>query len=142
MGVFLFAALLAGIAAGLFMSGLLGSLAAFLISRLAARRRHVLRIFSSITILILFTLLYAVHSYPFPAARPGSDYDVAFASLFWGGLAYATALGAAAGLASIVTFVIPTAPQPQITAVVADTQGNTVEPPPLPLERPPKIISG
>ena len=115
MGIFLIAGLLAGIVGGLLISAVLGSLAAFLIYRLAARQRGAWRTFCALSTVLSSVMLYAIYSHPFPAVRLGSDYDVAFGNLFWAGLAYATTLGAGPALVSILMRALSRGPRPNTT---------------------------
>jgi hypothetical protein len=103
IGVFLYGGLLAGIVAGLFASGLLGTLAIVLIFRTARRGRPV-RWSIGLTLLFLAGLIYLIGQFPFAPARPGNDYDLMMSNLFRAGFLSSAAPGVAAALASLVTW--------------------------------------
>jgi hypothetical protein len=132
MGVFLYGGLLAGLLAGLMISAVLGGLAAFLAVRLHARRKYVTPIFSLAAVAVLTACIVGIGSVPFDWGQPGSNYDLIMSNLFWAALWYAASPGAAAGVAAIITLMIPTVPRsPKM--IPANNPREPAVPPPLPV---------
>jgi len=134
MGVFLFGSLLAGLLAGLVISAILGGLTTFLLVRLQSRRQYVIPIFFFVAGTVLTACIFGIRLFPFDWGRPGSNYDLAMSNLFWAALSYGASLGTAAGVAAIITLLIPT-PARIPAPIFANSPLRRTEPPPLPTER-------
>lgn len=106
MGLVLFVGWLAGIVAGLTVSALLVAGTLLLTRTHLSRRRHGWQSVGWGTALLVPLLWVAVHSHRWPAVRPGSDYDIAFRNLFFGGLAYAVAPGLAVVVVSLAVLAL------------------------------------
>lgn len=107
MGLVLMAAMFAGWALGLMVTGAAGAAGVVLTIRSAETRLRAWWTFGVVFVIVLSLCLLAVHQYPFGEVRPGSDYDVAMKNLFFQGFAYCASPGGAALLAGLATLLTP-----------------------------------
>lgn len=130
MGVILIIGLLAGIVCGLVVTAILGTGAVVVARKQSARRRHVWPALGAAAVVLTPLLMLAVYRYPWPAVRPGSDYNIAMQNLFLGGIGYGASPGMAALLACLILPFLP-GKVPPVPPPLAPT--------PPPARKPPSI---
>jgi hypothetical protein len=107
VGLVVMAAMFAGCALGLIVTGLAGGPGVVLAVRSARIRSRVWWSFAVVFAVVLALGIVAVHQYPYGTVRPGSDYDVAAKNLFLQGFGYCASPGAAALLVGLATLLTP-----------------------------------
>jgi hypothetical protein len=106
MGMILMVAVLAGGVLGLAVTAVLGTVGAVLIVRSRRTRPRVLAAFTVVLLIALPLWMVAVQLYPYATARPGSDYDIVMANLFFQALGYGAGPGIAVLIAALVAMVV------------------------------------
>jgi hypothetical protein len=103
MGLILIAAMFAGGALGLMISGTGLAVGLIATKRAAASRKGVWKMFWMAFGVLLVLLIVGVQLYPYDPVKPGSDYDVTMKNLFLQALGYCGSPGIAGLVAALTT---------------------------------------
>lgn len=107
MGVILAGGMAAGFVLGLALTAGTSAAAILLLLRFVGRGRNVWRVFFPAAGVSLLLVIALVQLYPYEAAAPGNDYDIAMKNLFLRGFGYGLSPGVAALAGALISGFIP-----------------------------------
>ena len=110
MGMVLMVAMAVGGIVGLVINGILGTTGLIMTARNSNKRARVWLYFFATVAIAMPIIVFAVYSFPYAQAKPGSDYDIVMKNLFLQAVGYCASPGAAALIAALATYLAPRKP--------------------------------